>query len=452
MVRSAGPAEARDTQNRGTLYRILWRWHFYAGLVCIPFVLWLACTGCIYLFRPQIEAWIDRDLVRLERTGQPATADAIVDAAIASVPGSKLVGVVLAEHPDEAARVVVAAHGDRIRVYLHPDTLAVLKAVPEDGRFERVTSKLHGELLIGKAGSVIVELAASWAIVMILTGLYLWWPRQARGLAGVLWPRIGQGAQRFWRDLHAVTGVWVSAFALFLLVTGLPWAFVWGGALKQVRRWAEPAPISQDWPTSSAAEHAEHMHMDSMTMPPPANGVSIDLIVKRAEALNLAPPVLLTPPMKGANVWWAKSNAQNRPRRDNVALSATTGEVVTREGFRDRPLVDRIVGVGVAAHEGQLFAPLNQILGVFTAAGVAMLSLSAFVLWRRRAPAGVLGAPPPIPDGRIGLGLAGLILIAAVLLPVLGGCLILIALIERLALARWPQARRWLGLSPARII
>ncbi|HLH33890.1 MAG TPA: hypothetical protein VKX41_04400 [Alloacidobacterium sp.] len=28
-------------------YRTIWRWHFYAGLFCIPFVLWLATTGSI---------------------------------------------------------------------------------------------------------------------------------------------------------------------------------------------------------------------------------------------------------------------------------------------------------------------------------------------------------------------------------------------------------------------
>jgi uncharacterized iron-regulated membrane protein len=442
------PTVTRAAESGGRLYRILWRWHFYAGLFCIPFVLWLACTGCVYLFRPQIEAWIDRDLMRLERSGEPATADALVHAAVASVPGSKLAGIVLPEQRDGAARVLVSMPEGRTRVYLHPDTLAVLKTVPEENRFERMASKLHGELLIGKPGSILVELAASWAIVMILTGLYLWWPRQARGLAGVLWPRIGQGAQRFWRDIHAVTGIWISALALFLLVTGLPWAFVWGGALKQVRQLAEPAPIGQDWPTSSAAEHAEHMHMDSLAMTP-AGGASIDLILKRAEALHLAAPVLLTPPAKGTAVWWAKSNAQNRPRRDNVALSAATGDVVQRDDFAGRPLIDRIVGVGVAAHEGQLFAPLNQMLGVVAALGLVILSISAFVLWRRRAPAGVLGAPPPIPDGRVGFGLGALILVAACLLPVLGACLILIAIVERLALTRWPSARRWLGLSPA---
>jgi hypothetical protein len=29
---------------RGLDHRTVWRWHFYAGLFCIPFVLWLATT------------------------------------------------------------------------------------------------------------------------------------------------------------------------------------------------------------------------------------------------------------------------------------------------------------------------------------------------------------------------------------------------------------------------
>ena len=62
---------------------------------------------------------------------------------------------------------------------------------------------------------------------------------------------------------------------------------------------------------------------------------------------------------------------------------------------------------------------------------------------------GLLGAPPPIPDARIGAGLGGLILVAAVLLPVLGLSLLAVALVERLFLTRWGAARRWLGLRGA---
>lgn len=35
--------------------RTLWRWHFFAGLFCLPFVAFLSLTGTVYLFKPQID-------------------------------------------------------------------------------------------------------------------------------------------------------------------------------------------------------------------------------------------------------------------------------------------------------------------------------------------------------------------------------------------------------------
>jgi uncharacterized iron-regulated membrane protein len=447
MASSSSPSQ--ETAARGRLYRMIWRWHFYAGLFCLPFIIILACSGSVYLFRPQIEAWIDRDYLSLQRTGQAASADQLAAAALDAVPGSKLAAIILPEGPDQAARFLVSENGARVRVYVHPDTLEILKTVPEDGRFERLLFRLHGELLMGDGGSILVELAASWAIVMVLSGLYLWWPRGAKGAAGVLYPRLGQGAARFWRDLHAVTGVWISGFALFLLVTGLPWATVWGGAFKQLRVATGTAAVVQDWSTSAADEHAAHRRQEADAKVASAGNASMEDIVLVARSLELAPPVLLSPPMRSDPYWWAKSNAQNRPLRADVALSPDTGQIVSRQDFADRHVIDQIVGFGTAAHEGQLFGPLNQALGVLTALGLCVLCVSAFVMWRRRAPSGVLGAPPPVPDARIGAGLSGLIILCGILLPVLGACLIVIALIERLVLVRLPAVRRWLGLPEA---
>lgn len=33
-----------------SLYRTIWRWHFYAGLFVVPLVIVLSITGIIYLF------------------------------------------------------------------------------------------------------------------------------------------------------------------------------------------------------------------------------------------------------------------------------------------------------------------------------------------------------------------------------------------------------------------
>jgi uncharacterized iron-regulated membrane protein len=428
----------------GALYRTLWRWHFYAGLFCIPFVIILSITGSVYLFRVEIESLLNRDVLHLANLGHRQCYDSIVQAALGSHPGATLANLTLPHTLNEAVRVLISVGDERHVVWVRPDTLEIVKSVPREDTFQIIVSRLHGELLAGNAGSLIVELAASWAIVMVLTGLYLWWPRQARGLGGVLYPRWS--GRHFWRDLHAVIGIYISVFALFLLITGLPWALVWGEAFKQARIATGTAPITQTWSISSSDEHAEHTH-SAHAQHIQADALPITVIVEEAAALGLTAPVVLAPPTKRQPYWQARSETPNRPLGGSAYLSPQTGEVVFRQDFTDRHIIDRVVGVGIAAHEGRLFGAANQILGLLTAIGLVTLCVSAVVMWRKRAPTGVLGAPPPIPDAKIGWGLAVLIVIAAILLPVLGGCLLLIALVERSILARWPAARQWLGLK-----
>lgn len=147
---------ARDTQGRttqpGGFYSSVWRWHFYAGLFCIPFVIWLALTGTIYLWRPQIESWLDRPYDRLPVAGAPASPDAQVAAALHAVPGATLRKYVMPERPDAAVRVLVTRDGADRRVYLDPHSLAVLGVVTEEQRLMRVIFRLHGELLAGEIG------------------------------------------------------------------------------------------------------------------------------------------------------------------------------------------------------------------------------------------------------------------------------------------------------------
>ena len=331
---------------------------------------------------------------------------------------------------------------------------------------------------MGDRGSMLVELAGSWAVVMILTGLFLWWPRgtqkgQVKGLGGVLYPRLGLGRRMFWRDLHAVAGLWVSLLTLGLLLSGLPWAKSWGGYLKEVRQVAGQAVVRQDWTTGrgselaqraalsagslagQATEHGDHMAhmagMRGMAGPPPRPGAydAVDRMAPTVSALDLAYPVLVTPPMTPGGPWTARSDAQDRPLRVNLVLDPRTGRVLHRQGFGQRDWVDRTVGVGVAAHEGQLLGWPNQLLNLFTALGLLAVSVSAVVLWLRRKPGGALGAPVPTGAPRFAAGLLAIVLALGVLLPLLGASLVAVFLAERLVLRRIPAVAGWLGLRPA---
>ncbi len=410
-------------------YRALWRWHFHAGMFCIPFVIVLSLTGSIYLFKPQIDAFADRDVDSLRVTGHRASGEAQIAAAIASLPGSKLFVYEVPREPDDAVRVhLYAPDGTGRIVYVHPETLAILKTVPHTARFTEVVKTIHGELLAGSTGSILVELAASWAIIMLGTGLYLWWPRETRGAAGVLYPRLRSGSRVFWRDLHSVAGRWISTLAMFLLLTALPWTTVWGAGFKELRALATPA--KQDWSAGHSGEHAEHLR--DMPAAALASPLSLDEVVRRVNALHLDPPVRIYLPSDRQPFWRVRSETQNRPRVRELALDRTTGAVLRDEGFGARPLVDRIVGVGVAAHEGQLFGAANQALGLFTALGLLTMCVSAVVMWWRRRPGGQLGIPAPrVAEFRIGAGLVAAMLALGVLLPVFGASLVVLWIVDR---------------------
>jgi uncharacterized iron-regulated membrane protein len=471
MSPTSNSASKRSALRRDT-YRLIWRWHFYAGLFCLPFVLWLATTGMIYLFKPQLEPLLERRYAHVTQA-PPQPASAQVAAALRAVPGSVLNAYQLPSSPEAATRVLVGHGSELIRVFVNPSTLQVVGVVRENDRFMKVIFYLHGELLLGSGGSMVVELAASWTILMLLTGLYLWWPRNAR-FGGTLYPRLRSGSRIFWRDLHAIAGLWISMFALFLLLSGLPWSKSWGGMLRTVRQAYATTAAPQDWTTGSASERAqikaentpvahaslsnEHATHADMNMPgmdmgdasaaAPVDYSPLDRLVPVVATEHLAPPVLIAPPSLHSPRWTARSDTDDRPRRVDLVLDPATGAVMKRTTFAQKPLLDRVIGYGVAIHEGALFPPLNQILGVFTALGLITLCTSAVVMWWRRRPDGVLGAPPALVTAKYPWVLISLLVLLGIFLPLLGISMLLVLLIERVCLRRIERVSAFLGLAP----
>jgi uncharacterized iron-regulated membrane protein len=177
---------------------------------------------------------------------------------------------------------------------------------------------------------------------------------------------------------------------------------------------------------------------------------AVNRLVDTVRPLELAPPVLISPPSKSSPQWTARSEAANRTRRTDIVLDGQSGAILERRDFAQWPLTDRLVGIGVAAHEGQLFGWFNQLLGALTAVGLVVLTVSSTVMWLRRRAPGTLGAPPAgLVQRRYSRLVFVLIVLLAAVLPLFGASAIAVLGLERWILRRSPRARKFLGLSHA---
>lgn len=229
--------EPRARKRAPKLFPAVWRWHFYAGLLSIPVIVILCLSGIVYLFKPQIDAVAWGGMRNVQPQAQTRSYAQQQAAVLQAFPGAAVVQVAPPPHDDRATEFDITTEaGDPRRVYVDPYTARVTGDRNPANSLTSIALDLHGMLLTnrfldegGMWGDRIIELTASWAIVLVVTGVYLWWPRGRARRRDAFIPRLRAKSVRMrWRDLHAVTGVMFAFVTLFFLVTGLAWAGIWG--------------------------------------------------------------------------------------------------------------------------------------------------------------------------------------------------------------------------------
>src|SRR5688572_22431754 len=131
------------------MYRTFWRWHFYAGLFVIPFVIVLALSGTVFLFKPQIDRWEERAFrdLPVEQAVSPARQ---ASAALAAFPGARFHSYRLPARASDAALIHLSVpQTNAMRdVFVSPQG-AVLGSLDADTRIVEVARRIHGQLLMG---------------------------------------------------------------------------------------------------------------------------------------------------------------------------------------------------------------------------------------------------------------------------------------------------------------
>jgi uncharacterized iron-regulated membrane protein len=434
----AGTGVANNTGRRATPYRAVWRWHFYAGLCSAPVLLVLALTGGLYLFDREIDGLAHRALLHVEARGTVtdlATQEAAVAAAF---PGAGITSMTLPRATDEASRWMLdLPDGSRREVFVDPYTARLQGDANPAWYLTGIARNLHGNLLAGKIGSHVVELTACWTLVMLLTGLYLWWPKSWRLAAFI--PRAGSTGRAFWRDWHAIPSVFNATLVLFLVLSGMPWSVFWG---VQFARLGEHLPLIAPSPGFSAgppasitglpwsiAHHATPVGAHVMQ----ARIGRIEPALARIDTARHGPGVKVSYPGAPGGVFIASYVPAKAQQQRTLYLDPGDGRVLGDIQWRDYSPAARTIEWGVMTHMGRQYGVANQLAGLAVCLTLVGGVLAGITLWWKRRPAGALAAPERKPGDRLPRFIVVTLVALGVVFPLLGATLLVVALVDRYA-------------------
>jgi uncharacterized iron-regulated membrane protein len=417
--------------SRDAVYRAVWRWHFYAGLLCLPFLISLSATGALYLFKDEINGSLFAYRTRVVPQAVPALGpDRLIFNALQAVPDAAPVSYSDPATPDGSAVVMLASGARRILVYLDPYTGAVLDRVARDAEFMTVVRGLHSLAYLGASANAVIEVVAGFAVILVVTGAYLWWPRGGGGMVSV------RGTPRhrvWWRDLHAVTGLVAGAGLLFLALTGLPWSIWWG---QQLRTWSnaaglgQPAALWSNRPVSTVPlrDRLSEPGWTLQDAPVPRSGaapaaaatIGIDEAAATLIRLGMGRGYELALPVGADGVYAASVYPHDVTRQRVIALDQYTGTPLLDVHFADLGPVGRAIQYGIGIHKGEHWGRANQLAMLAFCLATILLAVTAGTMWWKRRPAGGLGVPPWPRDRRVAVMVTALVTVLGALFPLTG--------------------------------
>lgn len=461
-------------------YRTLWRWHFYAGLFVMPLLVVLAITGTIYCFQAQIEPLLYRHRLVVAPQATPRlNEDALLARARSSMPaGSVATTARIASRADRSAEFIFRLpDGTKQSVYLNPYDGAVLGTLDVDRRFMQIDRMIHRRLLLGKPGELLMELVACWTLVMIGSGIALWWPRGAASIRAALVPDLSRRGRPLWKSMHATLGIWLALGALGFVTTGLPWTGSWGKQFKALATSVELGAPPGAWGglslhstmpghaygtreeprtvPSSKMDSMPGMTMDDMPLPQVpwavgavsvprsqnaaaagAHALSLARIVAQIRASGLADGYDVALPSSPEGVYTVSYFPDDPKLEHTVYIDQYSGAVLKDIRYRDYGAVGKAISYGTSLHMGRYFGVANQVLCAALSLGLAALAVTGCVMWWMRRPSGSLGAPSREPHAVRMRGWKIALVLLGIIFPLMGLTLIAVWLIDRTVFGR----------------
>ncbi|MEW6129638.1 MAG: PepSY domain-containing protein [Acidobacteriota bacterium] len=364
------------------LYRVIWRWHFYAGLIVLPVLLTAAITGGLYVFVKEIEPWIYPYRTVMPQM-QVVTYQQQLEAAKAVVPqGFEAHGLTLSDDAQRATIITFHQQPERyLYVFVNQHTGEVQGQTEYGDSFFDIVLKIHRTLFAGSTGRYIVELATSWGIILVVTGIYLWWPRGRRKIIGVWLPRLRGKSYAVWRDWHTVPGFYFSILAFLVMFTGLFFTQFFGRVYDIAAYLTNAYPQSYLRPPKSSVREG-------------AKPLSLDKVIAIARREQSEPQLFVDLPHTAEDSFSVYCGTTDKlSTYSNLHIEQYSGTILDHVTFKDLSPMAKTRLLAYPIHVGSIYGMPTKILAFLVCLLIVAMSVTGVVMWWKRKPRGKTGFP-----------------------------------------------------------
>jgi len=411
------PADTRQFAAGDRLYRVVWRWHFYAGMIIAPTLIVVAATGALYIFKDELEGLIYPGVTYVEPAAEHASYEQQKGAVLDAWSGTpQIVFMQVFANPRRATCFVMAGTASQYN-YVDPYRGTYLGGIPLGGFFDDVL-QLHRSLFVGTTGRIVVELTTCWAMVLVATGVYLWWPRKANQLWGVWLPRLRRKPYILLRDLHTVSGIYLAIVAFVISLTGLIYSYSWGAGFKYAAQ-----------KTDAYAMFSKPMLCKS---PPEAKDLPLDRLIEIAREKMPGKTLTIWFPRAPNGVYLALGASDCGPTvHEMLFLDRATGEILDDRYLSQTKPVYWLGSWNYALHVGSVLGQPSKWLWLIACVVLMTSPITGVWMWWARRPTSSLGLPRRVNVLRP-RWLVATITATSILLPALGISVLVVLMLELL--------------------
>jgi uncharacterized iron-regulated membrane protein len=368
-----------------TVKKVIGKIHLWLGLASGLVVLFLGITGCILAFELEIRKLTEPQQFVAEENSQYLPPSVLKAEAEKYLEGKTINGL---EYPG-TGKSTIAYYYDAEEyklVALNPYTGKMLKVKNMNRDFFRIVLNGHFYLWLPPAiGQPIVASATLIFLIMMITGIVLWWPKNKAARKQRFSVKWNARWRRVNYDLHNVFGFYMSWIAIFLAITGLVMGFEWFAK-------------SVYWVSSAGKPMPENVHPHSGTLAKkPAYNVADYLWSEYSKRKNADESIGVYYALTGTDPMEITIN--HRPgtyyNMDFYHFDQYTGAELPATGtyagdFKDASIPDKIKRMNYDIHVGAVLGLPGKILAFFASFIAASLPVTGFYIWwgrRKKKPA-----------------------------------------------------------------